>query len=43
MTEDEIAGWHRKLDGHKFEEAPGVGDGQGGLACCELFYILEIE
>ena len=33
-TEDEIAGWHHRLDGHEFEWAPGVGDGQGGLACC---------
>ena len=34
MTEDERAGWHHRLDGHKFELTPGVGDGQGGLACC---------
>ena len=34
MTEDETVGWHHRLDGHKFEQAPGVGDGQGGLACC---------
>ena len=34
MTEDEMVGWHRQLDGHKFEGTPGVGDGQGGLACC---------
>ena len=33
-TEDEIAGWHHRLDGHEFEWTPGVGDGQGGLACC---------
>ena len=33
-TEDEMAGWHHRLDGHKFEQAPGVRDGQGGLACC---------
>ena len=33
-TEDEIVGWHCRLDGHEFEKAPGVGDGQGGLACC---------
>ena len=32
-TEDEMAGWHR-LDGHGFGWTPGVGDGQGGLACC---------
>ena len=34
MTEDEMVGWHHWLDGHEFEQAPGVGDGQGGLACC---------
>ena len=33
-TEDEMVGWHHWLDGHEFEQAPGVGDGQGGLACC---------
>ena len=33
-TEDEMAGWHHWLDGHGFGETPGVGDGQGGLACC---------
>ena len=34
MTEDEMVGWHHRLDGHEFEQAPGVGDGQGSLACC---------
>ena len=34
MTEDEMAGWHHRLDGCEFEETPGVGDGQGGLECC---------
>ena len=34
MTEDEMVGWHHGLDGHQFEQAPGVGKGQGGLACC---------
>ena len=34
MTEDEMVGWHHRLDGHEFEQAPGVGDGQGGPACC---------
>ena len=33
-TEDEMAGWHRQLYGQEFEWTPGVGDGQGGLACC---------
>ena len=36
MTEDELAGWHHRLDGHEFEWTPGVGAGQGGgLACCD--------
>ena len=33
-TEDEMAGWHHRLDGREFGWTPGVGDGQGGLACC---------
>ena len=33
-AEDEMAGWHHRLDGHEFAWTPGVGDGQGGLACC---------
>ena len=33
-TEDEMAGWHHWLNGHEFEQTPGVGDGQGSLACC---------
>ena len=32
--EDEMVGWHHRLDGHEFEQALGAGDGQGGLACC---------
>ena len=32
-TEDEMVGWHHRLNGHEFEQAPGVGDGQGGLVC----------
>ena len=34
MTEEEMVGWHHQLDGHGSEQAPGVGDGRGGLACC---------
>ena len=34
MTEDEIVEWHHQLDGHEFEQALGVGDEQGSLACC---------
>ena len=33
-SEDEMVGWYHQLNGHEFEQAPGVGDGQGGLACC---------
>ena len=33
MTEDEMVGWHHRLNGHEFGQALGVGDGQGGLAC----------
>ena len=33
-TEDEIVGWHHRLNGHEFEQAPGDGEGQGSLACC---------
>ena len=36
MMEDEMAGWHHRLDGHGFGWTPGVGDGQGGLACCRV-------
>ena len=35
MTEDEMAGWHHRLDGHRFGYTPGVSDGQGGLVCCD--------
>ena len=34
MTEDEVVGWHHRLNGHEFEQAPGIGDGQGSLVCC---------
>ena len=33
-TEDEMVGWHHQLDGHEFEQSPGVADGQGSLECC---------
>ena len=35
MTEDEMVGWHQRLDGPGIAWTPGVGDGQGGLACCD--------
>ena len=34
MTEDEMVRWHHQLNGHEFEQAVGVGNGQRGLACC---------
>ena len=34
MTEDEMVGWHHRLNGHEFEQALGIGDRQAGLACC---------
>ena len=33
-TEDKMVGWHHRFNGHEFEQAPGVGNGQGSLACC---------
>ena len=35
MTEDEMVGWDHRLNRHEFEQAPGDGKGQGGLACCD--------
>ena len=34
ITENEMAGWHHRHDGHEFQQTLGAGDGQGGLACC---------
>ena len=34
MTEDEMVGWHHRLNGHEFEPTPGDSEGQGSLACC---------
>ena len=34
MTEDEMVGWHHRLNEHEFGQASAVGDGQGGLVCC---------
>ena len=42
-TEDETAGWHHRLNGHKFEWTPGVGDGQRGLACCDSWHHKESD
>ena len=43
MTEDEMVGWHHQLSGHEFEQAPGDGDGQGGLACCDSWSLKELD
>ena len=37
QTEDEMVGWHHRCNGHEFEKAAGVGEGQGSLACCSLW------
>ena len=42
-TEDEMVGWHHLLDGHEFEQAPGVGDGQGSLVCYSLWHHKESD
>ena len=43
ITEDEMVGWHLWLDRHEFEQTPGVGDGQGGLACCSPWGHKELD
>ena len=43
MTEDEMIGWLHQLDGHGFGWTPGVGDGQGGLACCSPWGHKELD
>ena len=42
-TEDEMLGWHHRLDGHEFEQTLGVGDGQGSLACCSPWGCKELD
>ena len=42
-TEDEMAGWHHRLNGHEFEHTPGVGDGQGSLACWSPWGCKELD
>ena len=43
MTEEEMVGWHHGLNGHEFEQAPGVVDGQGSLACCSPWGHKELD
>ena len=42
-TEDDMVGWHHWLDGHEFDQALGVGDGQGSLACCRPWCLKELD
>ena len=42
-TEDEMVGWHHRLDGHEFDQALGVDDGQGGLVCCSPWGCKELD
>ena len=43
MSEDEMVGWRHQLDGHEFEQALGVGDGQGSLAGCSPWGRKELD
>ena len=43
MTEEEMVGWHHQLDGHEFQQALGVGDGQGSLVCCSPWCGKELD
>ena len=43
MTEDEMVRWHYPLNGHEFEQALGVGDGEGSLVCCSPWGHKELE
>ena len=43
MTEVEMVGWYYRLDGHEFEQALGVGNGQGSLTCCSLWGHKELD
>ena len=43
MIEDEVVVWHHQLNGHEFESTLGVGDGQGGLACCNPWGLKESD
>ena len=43
MTEDEMVGGHHQLDGHEFEQTPGIGDGQESLVCCSPWSLKESD
>ena len=43
MTEDKMVGWHHQVNRLEFDQAPGVGDGQGSLACCSPWGCRELD
>ena len=43
MTEDEMAGWYHQLNGHEFEQTPGICEGQGSLVCCSPWGLKESD
>ena len=43
MTEEEMVGWHHRLEGHELEQAPGVSDGKGSLVCCNPWGCKELD
>ena len=43
MTEDEMVGWHHRLNGHEFEQILGDGEGQGSLVCCSSLGLKELD
>ena len=43
MTEDEMVRWHHQLYEHEFEQAPGGGDGHGGMECCSPWGLKESD
>ena len=43
VTKAEVVGWHHQFNGHELGQAPGVGDGQGGLACCSQWGHKELD
>ena len=43
MTEDEVAGWHHRLEGHEFDQVQGDNEGQGSLVRCSPWYCIELD
>jgi len=43
MIENEMVGWHHRLNGHEFEQSPGNGEGQGSLVCCSPWGRKEVD